>query len=195
MNKAQLVSAVKKRLGEDGRLGDRTVAIYIGMALEQVFKDIFAKSANKINFYTRTYPDVAVQKTSTKEYYSTLPEQIIQDLDAEEGVRKIWLEDRTQLDFVPLDIDMDILEGTDVGKIMPVVGYQVKTDRVIYYNMLEDVDKVNMDLVVPFDKWDDKDEVSLPQGTHAQIIGVTIELLQGTPYIDPKRRNINVEMK
>lgn len=196
MNKAQLVSLVKKGLGEDGRLGDRTIALAIDTVWQEVVKSLFIKTPGKLDFYSKQYKNVAVLKDEdTCEYYCLLPEDIVQTVGFEEGIRNIRLKGREQIDFVPLDVSPSWLGNTEVGLVVDVIGYMPRTDRVLFYNMNEDIKEVIMDLVVPFDKWDDDDPVNLPQGASARIVGMSIELLGGTPYIDPKNRKMNIEMK
>jgi hypothetical protein len=196
MNKAQLVSLVKKGMGEDGRLGDRTIALAIDTVWQEVVKDLFIKTPGKLDFYSKQYKNVAVlQDDDTDEYYCLLPEEIVQTVAFEEGIRNIRLKGPEQIDFVPLDISPSWIGNTDVGLVVEAIGYMPRQDRVLFYNMNPDIEEVIMDLVVPFDKWDDDDPVNLPQGASMKIVGMAIQLLGGVPYIDPKQRKTNTEMK
>lgn len=196
MNKAQLVSLVKKGLGEDGRLGDRTIALAIDTVWQEIIKDLFIKTPGKLDFYSKQFKAVQVlQDEDTDEYYCLLPEDIVQTVAFEEGIRKIRLKGPENIEFMPMDVAPSWIKNTDVGLVVDAIGYMPRKDRVLFYNMNEDIKEVIMDLVIPFDKWEDDDPVNLPQGASMKIVAMSIELLGGTPYIDPKQRKMNVEMK
>lgn len=196
MTKRELISMVIKRLGEDGRLGERTVGKYLGVAWQQIIKDVFGKTPQKLNFYTKSYKGIQVQfDEDTQDYYALLPVQTIQDISAEEGVRRIRTQSHESLDFVPLDINPAYLGNTDVGLVLDVVGYRVYEDRVVFYHMNEDVENVIMDIIPSFDEIGMDEQVNMPQGQAANIVMVTIQMLTGTPFVDPQQSHKNIEMK
>jgi hypothetical protein len=66
------------------------------------------------------------------------------------------------MDFREMDL---IPNGCYFNTINKKIGYAVNQDRIEYYNMLASVETVGvrMDLIIPFSKYEEEDEVKIPE--------------------------------
>ncbi len=197
MQKRQLIEMVKRRLGNDGRFGDRTIAMNMGVAWQTVI-GTFKDKPQALDFYTKTYTGIPISYDENKRiYYSELPEAIMHVLDPSSGVRYINTTQTEGVRFVPITSqDVKLIKDLDVSKVQTgLIGYLVRNNRVEYQFLTEDIAKVNMDLVVAFDKISMEDDISLPQEYALNLVGYTMELLEGTPFVGLHNRRINTEPK
>ena len=195
MTKGELVELVKISLGDDGRLHDNTVAFDLSLAWEQALGEITKRNKAVLDFYCVEYDDVAVQKNvRTGEYYSMLPVPIIEGMNISHGVRRInYLKDRS-LSFVPgTGLNIDLMRDLDAFHVMDDILFMVKKDRIVYYNMPSGISSVKMDLVPPFNAMDEDDEFPLPIGSSQYIVEMVAAFFKGTPYVDIRRRKINID--
>lgn len=195
MTKGEIVELVKIRLGDDSRLHDNAVALDLNLAWEQALGEITKRNKSVLDFYCVEFEDVAVVKNPrTGEYYSMLPSPIIEGMNISHGVRRInYLKDRS-LSFVPgTGLNIDIMRDLDAFHVMDSILFMVKKDRVIYYNMETGISSVKMDLVIPFNEMDEDDEFPLPVGSSQYIVEMVAEFFKGTPYVDIRRRKINID--
>jgi uncharacterized protein YaaQ len=99
--------------------------------------------------------------------YSTLPESIIPFQDKASGVRRISTMAQGGFTFFPIDFrEMDLISsGSYVKTVNTKVGFAVNQTRVEYYGMPSTIRTVGvrMDLIVPFSKYAEDDEVKIPE--------------------------------
>ena len=166
MVKEQLIHLCLDILGL--RFGDRTLALHIENAWNTVVGQTFRKDCQQFDFYSKPYE---VDVVHGNRPYSILPESIIQTIDHANGVRRITPLDSNKFDFVPIpSIALLAFDAVDLGDVTDSIGYYVKHDKVEYWNMPSYIKKVRMELVIPFSKWDDLDDIPLPDGTAEQIV-------------------------
>ena len=195
MTKGELIELIKIKLGDDSRLHDNAIALDLNLAWEQALGEISKYNKAMLDFYAVEYEDVEVKKNiKTGEYYSLLPAPVIQAKNISNGVRRRnFLKDRS-LSFIPgTGLEIDSMRDLDVFHVMDSVVFNVKKDRVIYYNMETGIDSVKMDLVIPFNEMDEDDEFPLPIGASQMIVEMVSAFFKGTPYVDIKRRHINID--
>lgn len=195
MTKGQMIELIKNRLGNDDRLGDRTVALNINTAWEQSLRNIFRYNPAALDMYAVEYKDVAVlHDESTDTYYSMLPVKIIQSINISNGVRRINAMKDRSLSFIPATgMMLDYLRELDVFHAIDSIPYDVRKDRVVYYGMNSDITKVKMDLVPPFNELDDDDEFPLPMGESQAIVSMVADFFKGTPWVDIRQRHTNID--
>jgi len=181
MTKAKLIELVRKAVGSPDGLVDRTIALHIENAFIQVSREIFGKNLHKLDRYAKPYTVSITKDPDTGQYYSILPVPVMQTIDVGDGVRRIRkLKGPDSVEFVPLrGIDPALLSNLEVGQIDSSIGYIIKKDRVEYYNHLNDITQVRMDLVTTFSNYDDDDDFPLPMGASDQIIALAVASYNG----------------
>jgi hypothetical protein len=101
--------------------------------------------------------------------YSTLPESILPFQDRASGVRRISTMVQGGFTFFPIDFrEMDLISSGSYTKTVNTrVGYAVNQTRVEYYGMPSSIRTVGvrMDLIIPFSKYEEDDEVKIPEIT------------------------------
>jgi hypothetical protein len=181
MNKAQIVELVKQRVG--WKWGDRTIALHIENAWNQVVGQLFLNDSHQLDLYCKTYEVDVV--TATRKY-SLLPVKTIQYKDAGGGVRRIHTQCDEQLVFVPMrGIDFQIFSSLDAGIVATdIVGYMTKHDRVEYFDISDDITTVRMEIVPAFSEYEDTDDLPFPDGVAANIYGLVLQMVQGNAPTD-----------
>jgi hypothetical protein len=109
--------------------------------------------------------------------YSTLPESIIPFQDKMSGVRRISTVAQGGITFFPMDArEIDLVSnGSFFDTLTTKIGYAVNQTRIEYYNMSAAVQAVGvrLDLIIPFSKYDENDEVKIPELT--EILGTNYQ--------------------
>jgi hypothetical protein len=174
MQKAEIRSLVRNSLPKYDKVGrwlDRYVDGAVEKAIASIYEDIWKQSPLSLAKYTKQYGyDTAIPvltETTTGIKYSTLPESIIPFQDKSSGCRRISTIVQGAFTFFPMDFrEMDLIpNGCYFNTINKKIGYAVNQDRIEYYNMLASVETVGvrMDLIIPFSKYEEEDEVKIPE--------------------------------
>ena len=179
MNKQEIIELVVTRFPQ---VHERVAEAWITLAFNQILYEDSRKDPSNFDFYSKTYKNVAILKDpDTDIYYSTLPQQVVQLPDNAEGVRRINAMKGLMPEFIPLQRDSwDVFAGLDAGKIDHSIGFSPTNER-IEYERNPEISKVRMDLVIPFDKYDDDDFINIPSGSDLRIIAIVEQLINGTP--------------
>ena len=195
MTKGELVELIKKKLGDDYRLHDNTVALDLNLAWEQALGEITKHNKSMLDFYAVSYDDVEVLRDDRSgEYYSMLPVPIIEGMNISHGVRRINYPKDRSLSFVPATgLNIDIISDLDAFHVVDSVLFEVRKDRIVFHNMESGVSSVSMELVPPFNEIDEDDEFPLPVGASQYIVEMVSEFFKGSPYVDVRRRHVNIE--
>lgn len=193
MQKQQLIEVVKRRTGNMGDHRKGSVELAISEMWQTAVGEIFKDKPSKLDNFSKRYVNVAVTYNSEIDgYESILPEEIIQTMDVQEGVRRINKMKVDDVDFVPMKgMEVGMFEHLDAGFITDTIGFIVKADRVEYFQMRDEIKKVKMDLVIPFEKWAMEDEFRIPTKIADYIIENAVRVLLKQPIIDRRKRNIN----
>ena len=204
MTKEELIGLVKLNMGNAGDLHENQIHLNICLAWEQVLLAVYGRNPSGIDGYVITSADVAVVKdTVTGAYYSELPMAPIKFTDIAEGLRRIYKTRQMASDdvgrgdeilFVPQPVQQtQLLSSVDGGQVSDVIGYFVKDDKVWYFNHDPNITSVYMDIVPSLQEMDYDQQVRIPEGGVQMLIGITQEILKGTPYVDPRLRKINLQ--
>jgi hypothetical protein len=100
-------------------------------------------------------------------YYSNYPEKVVNFPDKSSGVRRVTT--RVQGGFVFFPLDERELEfigsGSNVATVNSKIGYIPTRERIEYYNISAAIVAagVRMDLVIPFSKYAETDDVYIPE--------------------------------
>jgi hypothetical protein len=201
-----LVRNLLPRADKQNRWHDNVINAAIEKALASLMEDIWEANPINLQRYTKGFgytTPVQVQiESGTGIYYSTLP-SIIPFQDKMSGVRRISTVIQGGFNFFPMDFrEMDLIsDGCYFDTVNTKIGYAVNQTRVEYYGMTSAVQNagVRMDLIIPFSKYDEDDEVKVPEitaitGTNYQkksetFIDRVMAIIGITPNVDLKDDN------
>jgi len=170
-------------------------------ALAQMYEDVWRISPLNLQRYVKQYgytTALAVAlEANTNIYYTTLPESIIPFQDKSSGVRRISTIAQGGFTFFPMDVrEMDLVAiGCYFNTVNTKIGYAVNQTRIEYYNMNPIVSAagVRMDLIIPFSKYDEDDEVKIPEiadmRTGETFFDRVMKILAGVQPVDIKDDN------
>jgi hypothetical protein len=190
MQKQEIRSLVRNTLPKIDK-SNRWHDNYLNAAIEKViaamYHDIFETNPLALQRYTKGYgytTPIAIQtENSTGIKYCTLPESIIPFEDKFSGVRRISTPIQGQFMFFPMDFrEMDLVaNGGYFGVVNTKVGFAVNQTRVEFYGLPASITGVRMDLIIPFSKYAETDEVKIPEIT--MVIGTSYQKKSET-FID-----------
>jgi hypothetical protein len=143
----------------------------IEKAIGQMYEDVWRMNPLNLQRYVKQYgyltPIAVLTENSTGIKYSLLPESIHVFQDKSSGVRRISTPLQGRFMFFPLDArEVDLISnGSFADTVNSKVGYVVNQTRIEYYNMSTAIETsgVRMDLIVPFSKYSESDEVKIPE--------------------------------
>jgi hypothetical protein len=157
----------------------------VGRGFNQIIYEVFRQDMSNLDLYCRTFPNVEILfDEETNQWYSNLPEQIVQLPDQAEGVRWILpMKGRVNM-FVPVT-----KEGWNVHDDMPVTPYDTSvsyspTNRRVEYDREPPVKTVKMGLVIPIEKYGANEEINIPAGQDVRLLEVVDMYIQNPPPVD-----------
>jgi len=203
IQKKALIELVRDRINGEfqakqlGKFGDQKIAYYVGQVYNSALVATFTRNLTDFSPYIKEYKSVAISQDATTEtYYSTLPSPIVVlPRKAGSGIMRISGLTSTSVEFVPMtNGDLQTIDGLEVDDIDDVIGYVFKNGRVEYQGMTATVaaGTVKMELVIPFEEYEDTDYVQIPTGSNEMIIQGVVNLLIGTPDADKLNNNNSV---
>jgi hypothetical protein len=174
MIKQEVRSLVRNSLpkvDKSNRWHDNFLNAAIEKAIASLYHDVFLTAPLSLLNYTKgfgyTTPIAVSTENATGIKYCTLPESIIPLERKGSGVIRISTPTQGQFMFFPTDFrEMDfIANGGFFGTVNSKVGYAVNQTRVEFYNLPASITSVRMDLLIPFSKYAEDDEVKIPEIT------------------------------
>ena len=174
MTRAEIRSLIRNSLpkvDKNNRFHDLYIDGCAEKSLASLYHDIFLIKPLALANYTKGYgyaTPIAIQtENSTGIQYCTLPESIIPFEDKFSGVRRISTPTQGPFMFFPMEVrEMDLVaNGSYFGTVNTKVGYAVGQTRVEFYNLPPSITGVRMDLIIPFSKYGENDEVKIPEIT------------------------------
>jgi hypothetical protein len=161
------------RLDKTNRWHDMYIDGAIEKAIANLYEDIWKINPLNLQRYTKGYgyttPVQVATEATTGIKYSTLPESIHPFQDKASGVRRISTMAQGSFTFFPMDFrEMDLIaSGCYFDTVNTKIGYAVNQTRVEYYGMTTAIQTmgVRMDLIIPFSKYAETDEVKIPEIT------------------------------
>jgi hypothetical protein len=176
MIKQEIRSVIRNSLpkvDKTNRWHDSYINAAIEKALASMYHDIFLMNPLALQRYTKSYgyttPVTVVTEGATGIMYSPLPASIIPFEDKASGVRRISTIAQGGFTFFPMDFrEMDlVVNGCYFHTTNSKIGYAVNQTRIEYYKMPMAIAAtgVRMDLIIPFSKYEEDDEVKIPEIT------------------------------
>jgi hypothetical protein len=157
------------------------IEMWCGRGFNEIMYAAFKSDPSNFDLYCKQDLVADVQQnTDTDEFYCMLPKQICQLPDHAEGVRRVRKLKGHAIDFVPVQKDsVPVFDGM-IEVFDPTVGYSVGNDRIIF-EKAPGVDRVRMDLVIPFEEYDMEDYIYIPLGQDDALISAVAKFIEGTP--------------
>lgn len=174
MTKAEIRSLIRNILPKYDKGGiylDRFIDATIEKVLAGMYHDVFMTAPLSLQNYTKGYgysvPIAISTESSTGIKYCNLPESIVPLERKGSGVIRISTPAQGQFMFFPTDFrEMDFMaNGGYFSTVNSKVGYAVNQTRVEFYNLPASITSVRMDLLIPFSKYAETDEVKTPEIT------------------------------
>ena len=195
IEKKALIELVRQRANGEleakqlGKVSDTMVAYYVGRVYNSILAEVLTKGFSNTDPYVKEYTGMAIsQDGTTNTYYSTLPEKIISiPRRSGNGVVSIRGTQSESIEFAPMTNNMfRIIDGLDVDEVDDVIGYVYKNGKVEYKGMTTTVASgtVKMELIIPFESYDDTDEINIPTGMDEVLIRRAVDLIMGIPDAD-----------
>jgi hypothetical protein len=159
------------KVDKTNRFHDRYIDACIEKAINSLYEDVWRINPINLQRYTKGYgyttPLTVNIENSTGIPYVTLPESIVPFQDKSSGVRRISTPLQGGFTFFPMDFrEMDLVaSGCYFDTVNSKVGYAVNQTRIEFYNMSSTMIAlgVRVDLVIPFSKYAEEDEVKIPE--------------------------------
>jgi len=169
------------------KLHPQVIAKFMAMAWNTLLYQVFRKEPSNLDFYAKTYYDIAINHDPVHNiYYSILPSGVIQVPDEpNEGVRRIDYALSNEFKFAPIKKNAGYAyRELEVYKYTDTIPFFVQQNKVIYDLAPYDIQAVNMDLIVPFDKMANKDEVNIPSGQDVIFYQMVAALMENKSVED-----------
>ena len=204
MKRAEIRSLIRNalpRIDKTNRWADMVIDASCEKVLAQMYEDVWRLSPLNLQRYVKqfgyTTPVSVSIEAGTGIYYSTLPESIIPFQDKASGVRRVSTVAQGAFTFFPIDArEMDLIaNGCYFATVNSKIGYAVNQTRIEYYGMTGAVEAagVRMDLIIPFSKYAEDDEVKIPEMTDLKtgesFFDRVMKILQVVQPVDIKDDN------
>ena len=192
MTKANFIDLMRHRLSGGAMTPDleskyhkEIISKYIASAFNEIIYSTFRKSVNDLDLYTKTFKNVGVELDSTTNTkYSILPAKVVQ-LPGAKGVRRISPMLDNSITFKPLsDNAKSVLQRLDIGVVGKETWFSYDSDKIEYFSLSEDIDKVIVKMVVAFDSLEDDDEFPTPSGADTKIFNIILTMMGEMPPQD-----------
>jgi hypothetical protein len=174
MIKQEIRSLVRNslpKIDKTNRFADRYIDAVIEKALASLYHDVFLTNPLSLQNYTKVYYTIGFDYNTTGVTYCTLPESIIPLERKGSGVIRVSAPAQGQLIFFPTDFrEMDLIaNGSFFNSVNTKVGYAVNQTRMELYNLSMSIKGLRLDLLIPFSKYAEDEEVKIPEIT--DVIG------------------------
>jgi hypothetical protein len=202
-----LVRNTLPKIDKSNRYHDVYIDAVIEKAIANLYEEVWRMNPVNLQRYVKQYgyavPIVVNVEAVTGVRYSTLPESIVPFQDKGSGVRRISTALQGALKFIPMDArEQDLLaNGAFFNSASTLIGYGVNQTRIEYYGMSAAIQAtgVRMDLIIPFSKYAETDEVKIPEiadtRTGETFIDKVMKILGVVQAVDLKDDNSPQEGK
>jgi hypothetical protein len=135
-----------------------------------------------LDSYAKTFLDVPILYDEERdEKYSELPSTYI-PIPKNRGIRMIAPQHGQDKPFLYRDNNTKrIFSNLDVQDVYPEGRYYLERNKIYYSGLPYEMDVVLMKLVIPFDAFDDNDEVVFPTGYGKIVTDMVIQSMLGKP--------------
>jgi len=176
MIKSDLVD-VLTQLSPDNNYSRGLISRVLGMALGDIYFDIFKQEPAFINDYLHRYHVTSVRHDENISI-CTLPTSVMQFPTIGDATR-VYSQSEPELMFVPIRMDEHSLIG-EINEIDGTVSFEVKGQEVWLWGMTKQMDLI-IEAIPSFETMADTDEIKLPAGSTANLVQTAKEILGVAP--------------
>lgn len=199
MNKAQLIEAAQRDLCGGTPTPEQldiyhpeVIAIKIALLWEAFLSEVSKKNPADLDNYAKLYDNsgsgILISFDSNySNYYSLLPDALVNITGQPmAGIRSIEAMKGRNVLFTPISSGQgQVLRGLDVWAFDDTIPYFVDfPTKVVYDKKPYNIKRVKMRLLVPFEKLDDSDDISVPGGQGAILFDMLKKSFAGVPSPD-----------
>jgi hypothetical protein len=204
MIKSEIRSLIKNlvpKYEEVERFHDRVIDAAIEKALAEFYNLVFLRNPQELERYTKQFAYTSTilltLEAASQIYYANYPfmadgvtrVSIIPLPDKASGVRRIHPIMQTGITFYPIDArEMDLLlAGSYANTVSDKIGYIPRRTRVEFYNPSTSVitNGCRMDMLIPFSKYEETDDVLVPELVSDEGTGFVDRVLQLLGNVKP----------
>ncbi len=186
MTKEQYIEIVKGILTSadpnpdvEEKYHEARIELFISMAFNDIIYQVFARNLDETDLYVRTYTVDVEFDTIYGQYFADLPARVLQ-LPRNMGIHKISPV-RENWSFVPINqLSEEVFNELEVNNHCTEPSYFYTPKRVFFQNYdwkNRHIKKLRLDIVIPFEEYDDKDEIVIPAGKESTILGFVTQML------------------
>lgn len=181
MRKIEIIDLIKKSPQIKDQFHDATVEYNISLAYEQMLFDATAQGLRNFSLHTKKYNMVEVKKADTG-YYADLPESIINLPRPLGGLHTVYLSANNKVRFAPVSTgSQEIFQELDVAVATDMIYYTLVNDQVLFTNIDDSIRTVDMELIIPFEKFEDNDTVHIPASRSQTLAQLVTQYLLNQP--------------
>lgn len=189
----ELIKTRCKRLDKTGQFHDKYIEGMCDMVWQSLAYQFYESAIVDPKMYSKNYDSVAVSIDSNGNYYSTLPEVILNLPRTNSGILRINKNANKEFEFVPIsERHFTFMQSQEVYQIGTKIFYYNDKDIVYFGDSMTALiaaSGVDMQLCIPFSKFGLDEELPIPANQGAPFISSVIELIIGTPLVDLRNTN------
>lgn len=202
MKKAQWRELILRNLGGGdspselrSRYHEREIELYLGVAFDTIMNRKLSQkqelesdlgySAWRYDALTKSFVLDILHDNVRNRKYAVLPASIL-SITNNDGIRMITPTQEETTAFLPRKIvDNFLMNGLDVNTITGLIYYTLEGNKIYFTGAMDcNWTQVLAKLALRFTEFDDNDEINLPEGQDAELIQITLSLLQQKQPMD-----------
>lgn len=195
----ELVQARLLRIDSAGRFKSQYVEGAMDMVWQSMAFQHFGAFGTDENFYTKLFTPVTVSQDSHGNYYSDLPEKIINLPRVSSGIVRINQINGRDMDFSPVsERDFIMMVSQEVYQLTDKITYYVTFERIHFgSNMTTAIATAGLDIrmVIPFRSYDLDEDLPIMVGQADMFINNSMQFLIGSAPVDLENKNAETPMQ
>lgn len=189
----ELVQANLLRIDNAARYQSRYVEGVMDMVWQSMAFQHFGTFGTDVNFYTKMFTPVTVSQDVHGNYYSDLPDKIINLPRKSSGIVRINQINGRDMDFSPVsERDFTMMVSQEVYQLTNKITYYVTFERIHFgTNMTPAIAAAGLDIrmVIPFSSYDFDEDLPIMIGQSDLFISRSMQYLAGTTNINLENTN------
>lgn len=195
----ELIKTRCNRLDKTGKFHDRYIEGACDVIWQTMAYQFYENALIDPNLYAKKYSPVTVSVDAGGNYYSNLPEVILNLPRINSGILRINKSSNKEFEFVPIsERHFTFMQSQEIFQIGTKIYFYNDKDIVYYSDAMTPLiasSGVEMLLCIPFSKFDLEEELPIPANQGATFISSVVELIFGTPPVDLRNTNSETMMQ
>ncbi len=199
MTKEQFIELIKGQLTSADpnpdiheKYHEKRIELFVSMAFNDIIYQVFANDMDDKDLYLRTYTVDVEFDTVYDQYFAEIPVQIIQ-LPKNLGIHKVSPV-KQNWSFVPINqLSEEVFSELEVGTACQEHSYYYTANKIFFqfYDWKgEKINKVRLDVIIPFEEYADTDQLFIPAGKEEMILE-TVFSMMGVQRTADHTQNLN----